>query len=123
MPDSVPAWKTGAGGHDFHHDVGPASIRADGEAAADDLAEDGHVGQLAEQFLRAAEGEAEAGHDLVVDQHRPVMVRQPAQLAEELGAWHDEAHVARDRHEDDARDLVAAPGEGVGERLRVAVGQ
>ena len=56
-----------------------AAVGADGEAAADDLAERGHVGLHAVERLRAAERDAEAGHDLVEDEHRAVRARQLAQ--------------------------------------------
>ena len=43
-----------------------------GQAAADDFAERGEVGLDVVELLRAAEGEAEAGHDLVEDEQRAV---------------------------------------------------
>ena len=39
FPDSVPAWYTGPSGREHVHDVGPTAEGADGQAAADDLAE------------------------------------------------------------------------------------
>ena len=57
------------------HDVGSSAEGAAGQAAADDLAEGGQVGLDAVELLRAAEGEAEAGHDLVEDEERAVRLR------------------------------------------------
>ena len=62
----------GAGGRDLLHDVAPAAVGADGQAAADDLAERGEVGRDAVELLRAAAREAEAGHHLVEDEQRAV---------------------------------------------------
>ena len=42
------------------------------------------VGLLVVEFLRAAQGQAEACHDLVVDQQGPVVQGEPAQLVQEL---------------------------------------
>ena len=50
------------------HQVGAAGDRGDREAVGDGLAEDGEVGRDAEQRLRAAGRDAEAGDDLVEDQ-------------------------------------------------------
>ena len=52
-----------------------AAVGADGQAAADHLAEGGEVGPDAVALLRAAEGHAEAGHHLVEDQQRAVRGR------------------------------------------------
>ena len=45
-----------------------AAVRRRGEAAAQDLAQDGQVGAVAEQSLHAAVGQAEARHHLVGDE-------------------------------------------------------
>ena len=52
-----------------------------------------------------------------------MLLGQPAQLGQELRRRHDQAHVADDRLEDDAGDLVAVRREGVGQALHVVVAQ
>ena len=65
-----------AGRQHVVHDVGPAAVGADRQAAADDLAQRRQIGLDAEQLLRAAVGDAEAGHHFVADQQRAVLLRQ-----------------------------------------------
>ena len=60
------------GRRDLLHQVAPAAVGADRQAAADDLAERRQVGRDAEPLLRAAARHAEAGHHLVEDQQRAV---------------------------------------------------
>ena len=60
---------------EVRHDVGAAGDGRQREAAADRLAERADVGRNAVVGLRAAVGEAEAGHDLVEDQHQAVLLR------------------------------------------------
>ena len=63
-----------AGRQHVLHDLGPAAVGADGQAAADDFAERREVGLDAEQRLRTAVGHAEAGHHFVADQQRAVLL-------------------------------------------------
>ena len=63
------------------HDLGAAAEGADRHAAADHLAERGEVGADAEQLLRAAEVDAEAGHHFVENQQRAGGIAQPAHRA------------------------------------------
>ena len=74
------------------------------QAAADDLAHHGQVGQDARELLRAARGDAEAGDDLVEDEQRVVARAEVAQQLEEARAragsgpcWPDRARPARPR--------------------------
>ena len=60
---------------EVRHDVGAAGDGGQRKAAADDLAQRAEVGRDAVVFLRAAIGEAEAGHDLVEDQRDAVLLR------------------------------------------------
>ena len=86
------------------HDVGAAAVRADRQAAADDLAEAGQIGPDAEERLRAAGRRAEAGDHLVEDQQDAVRVQRSRRPVEEaVGGRHD-AHVAGDRLDDDGGD-------------------
>ena len=77
-------------------------------------------GMTPKSFLRAAVGEPEAGHHFVVDQQRAVLLREP-RSSQELRRRRHEAHVADDRFEDHAGDLVARRGERFGERGDVVV--
>ena len=58
----------GAQGRELLHDVAPSAECADRHAAADDLAERGEIRAHAVERLRAAQGDAKAGHHLVEDQ-------------------------------------------------------
>ena len=91
---------------DVLHDVAAAAEHADRHAAADDLAERREVGPDAVELLRAALRDAEAGHDLVEDQHRAVPRAFLAQRLEETRHRRDAVHVARDRFDDHAGDLA-----------------
>src|SRR5207244_1262324 len=96
----------GAEGRDQVHDLRRPAVGADGEAAADDLAERGEVGRDVEALLRAAEGEAEAGHDLVEDEERAVVLRDLAQEPQVASGGRDTAHIADYRLDDDAGDVI-----------------
>ena len=90
---------------DLLHDLAPPAVRADGQPAADHLAERRQVGRDAVQRLRAARSDAEAGHHLVEDQQRAVRRRVSSrQPFEEARPRQDEAHVAGDRLDDDGGD-------------------
>ena len=81
-----------------------SAVGADGQPAADDLAERGDVRPHAVPALRAVPRDAEPGHHLVEHEQRAVRVTEVAQRFEEPGrGWHD-AHVARDRLNHDRRD-------------------
>jgi len=90
------------------HDFGATAEGADGEAAADDLSEGGEIGDDAAEFLVAAAGEAEAGHDFVEDEDGIVSGAEFAEGFEE--AWFGEvkASVGGDGFDDDRGDFVAA---------------
>ena len=66
-------------GREHVHDVGATTEGADGQAAADDFAERGEVRRDSVQFLHAAFGDAEAGHDFVEDEQRAVFCGDIAQ--------------------------------------------
>ena len=83
----------------------------DRQPAADDLAEGREVGADALAFLDPAGCDAEAGHDLIEDQHAAVARGQLAQAGEKSRPRQHEAHVADVRLDDDRRDLVAVRGE------------
>ena len=57
------------------HDRRRTTIGGRGQAAADDLAQNGQVGRDAVALLRPAERQAEAGHHLVEDQQGAMLAR------------------------------------------------
>ena len=67
------------------HELALAAEGSAWEAAADDFAEGDEVGVEVVEFERAAEGEAEAGHDFVDDEQGAVVVGEFAQAAEIAG--------------------------------------
>ena len=113
----------GAGGGKGVHDFGAAAEGADGEATADDFAEEGEVGMDAGEFLDAAEGEAEAGHDFVEDEEGAVGVGEVAELLEESGCGEDEAGVGGVGFEDDGGDLVGELGKGSFDEIDAVEGE
>ena len=92
---------------DVLHDGALAAKAADRHAAADDLAERRQVRSHAVVGLGAAEGDAETGHHFVEDQHHAIRVTQGAQAFEEAWCRGNAVHVAGDRLDDDAGDLLA----------------
>ena len=120
LPDSVPAWYTAERGEPLH-DVAPAAEGADRHAAADDLAESGHVRADAVELLRAAAGDAEAGNHLVEDQQRAVSRSHSSRRVEEALRRRHAVHVAGHRLDDDAGDLRADLPEHLAHLLRIVV--
>jgi len=113
----------GAVGGELVHDVGAAAEGSDGEASADDLAHGGEVGGEGFEFLDAALGEAEAGHDLVEDEEGAVFGGEVAEELEVSGLGEDEAGVGGVGLDDDGGDLVSHGGEGFLETFDVVVGE
>ena len=68
----------GADGRDAIHDLGRSAVGAYRQPAADDLAERNEIGRDAEAILRAAHGDAEAGHDFIEDEQGAVVFGQAA---------------------------------------------
>ena len=97
---------------DAVHDVGAAGDRADGEAAAEQLAVGGEVRCDAEQLLRAAQGGAEAGQHLVEQQHDAVPAGQLPQPAYELDRLQLGVPALHRLH-DDRGDVVGVPRDGL----------
>ena len=95
-----------AGGADHFHQLVAGRVGADRQAAADDFAQAGDVRLDVIAHLRAAPGDAEAGHHFVEQQQRAVLVAQLAQALQISGGGQDHAHVSRDRLDDEAGDLV-----------------
>ena len=73
------------------------------EAAADDLSQCAEIGRHAVKRLRAAIGQAEAGHDLVEDQRDAVFRRRRAHRLQEAGPGRDQP---LERLHDDAAEFV-----------------
>ena len=95
-----------AAGCDLLHQRARARVCTDRHAAADDLAEGHEVSAHAKVFLRAARRQAEARDDLVKDKQRAVLVAQAAQARQKALLRGHDAHVRRDRLDDDRRDLA-----------------
>ena len=108
LPDSVPCLKDRPGGRDRRHDVGATAIGTDGQAAADDLAEDRQVGRNTKQLLGAAGRDAEAGDDFIEDQHDVVLDGELTQTLEESVLWANKPHVGGHWFEDHRGYLRAA---------------
>src|SRR5207249_3661559 len=104
---------------DVTQHVAPTAIRADGQAAADDLAQACEIGPHAVQLLRASERDAKAGDDLVEDQQRTVLRSDLAQASEESRRGSHHTHVARHRLDDQCRDLRAARREQLAHRGQI----
>src|SRR6185436_7271105 len=72
-------------------------------------------------LLRATEGKAESGHDLVEDEQRAVLGGDVAQPFEESGRGNDHAHIANDRLHDHRGDDFLVTLEGVTNGVEVVV--
>ncbi len=94
------------------HDVGASAEGADREAAADDFAHGGEVGGDAGDFLGAAGGEAEAGHDLIENENAGVGGAGGAEGFKEAGVGQDKPAVGGVGLDDDGGDGVAMGIEG-----------
>jgi hypothetical protein len=105
------------------HDVGAAAERRCRQAAAHHLAEGEQVGVDALEAVPAAAGDPEAGHHLVADEQRAVVLAQLGDPGVEAGQRRDDAHVGRGGLGDDAGDLVALLLERRLHRREVVVGQ
>ena len=106
-----------AEGREFFHDLAPSAKGRQRHPAANDLAHDSDVGLKALDLLRvqalgAAQGDAKAGHHLVVNHQRPVLLRQLADAAGELHAGAHKVHVAGNGLHDHAGDFAAHLGKG-----------
>src|SRR5207302_5090043 len=55
----------GSGRRDLLHEVSPASVRSDGEAATKHFPQAGEIRGHAVQFLRATAGDTKTGYDLI----------------------------------------------------------
>ena len=75
------------------------------------------------QLLRTAEGDAEAGHDLVEDQQRAFAAGDLAQEFQVARLRQNAAHVADDGLDDDAGDLRLELVEGCFDGLGIVEGQ
>ena len=101
------------------HDLGPAGDRGERQARAERLPEGGQVAGDAVERLASARMEAKAGHRLVDDQERAVLVAQAPHLLEIARPRRDHAHVRHDRLCDDRRHPSAVAVEAVGQERGV----
>src|SRR5216117_540738 len=88
------------------HELPRAPVGADGEPAADDLAEAREIGTDAVESLGPTVRHEEPRDDLVEDQERTVRARDLTEPFEEARKRRDDAHVTRDWLDDDRGDLV-----------------
>ena len=105
------------------HDFGATAEGADGQAAADDFAESGEIGDDSAEFLVAAAGEAKAGHDFVEDEDGIVSGAEFAEGFEEAWFGEIEASVGGDGFDDDRGDFVSTGLEEGAESWFVVVGE
>ena len=95
------------------HHIDPTTDRADRQTTADHLAEAGQIGLHVVLRLGAARPDPESGDHLVEDEQRADTVALGPQTVEEARRWRDDAHVRRDRLDDDRRDLLVEHGHDV----------
>ena len=93
------------------HDVRAATECADGQSAADDFAEASQIGRDFKAVLRAAPGEAEAGHDFVEDQQCAIGFRDLTEKFQVARFRQIQAGIAGHGFDDDASDLILVRGE------------
>jgi len=101
------------------HDVAPPTECAHRHTPADHLAQCGQVRRDSVKPLHALRADAETGHDFVEDQHRTVFSAQASKAFEKAGQGFDQVHVARDRLDDDRRDLAASCPEQILDLLQI----
>ena len=94
------------------HDLPLAAKRANRQAAANHFAQGGQVRCDTVEFLSATEGDTEAGHDLIENQYRAVLVAYLPQRFKETGDRRYAVHVARHWLNDDGCDFIAHFCEG-----------
>lgn len=111
----------GAVRRDAVHDLPAAAVGRGGKAAADDLAEAGHVRTDAVLRLRAVEIGSEAAHDFIENEDGAVLFRLFPERGEEAFHRRDHAHIAGDRLHDDRGDGVALAVHHGAERFDVIV--
>ena len=85
IPGGSPPGRRSAGSHLLHQRPAGA-VGPHGHPAADDLAEGDDIRPHAEELLGAAQGQAEAGDDLVENEQGPVFVAEGAQAPRKPGA-------------------------------------
>jgi hypothetical protein len=93
------------------HELATACDGREREAVGDRLAQRRDVRQDTSDRLIAAEVMAQAGDDLVEDEHGALAVAQAAQALEEARLRHQPRRVVRHRLDDDRGDLLAVLGE------------
>ena len=116
-----PGMEDFAVGGKLRHNLGASAESADGQAAADDLAQRRQVGADAEPFLRSSAGDAKAGHHFIENQQRIVSVADRAQSRQKLGARRDVSHVADERLDDNRRNLFATFGKDRAHRIDIVI--
>ena len=96
------------------HDLPGAGIDGQRHAVGDGLGKDAEIRQHVEVFLYAAQGDAHTGDDLVIDQQRPVLLRDLPQERVEGAAL---LQVCIVRGNDDRRHVTPVGLKGGGDTL------
>src|SRR5690606_25911999 len=84
----------GSGGGDLVHEVSASAVGTDWQSAADHLPQRRQIRCHAVPLLRPPGGDAEAGHDLIEDQQRAVLVGDRPKALEEAVGRRNEAGVS-----------------------------
>ena len=103
------------------HDLPPAAKGADGQAAADDLAERGEVRLHAILHLCPANAEAVTGDHFIEDQEHVMGFRDLPDLPEVVVLRQDRADVAEHRFDDECGNIVVGREKGF-QRFGIIVG-
>ena len=103
---------------EYGHDVGAPAKGADGEAAADDLAQRGQVRLVPEVLLRPVIVHAERD-DLVRDEQHVVLARDPTQTCQEVVNRVQKAGAVRQWVDDDGREFGCVLHHEMLDRVRV----
>src|SRR5579883_1075237 len=108
-------------GRERRHHAGAAPERGDRYAAAHDLAERSEIGRNAESTLRATQTKTKPRDDLVKNQQRAPTACARSQTFEKAALRWDQAHVRRDRLDQDRCNLMLHTGGRRVDRIEIVV--
>ena len=113
----------GTEGGEEVHDLRAAAEGTNRQATADDFAEAAQIGREVFEPLHARLAETEAGHHLVENEQRAVLLGDGGKPREVAGLGENQAGIGGVRLDDDGSDFLATGGEESFERFGVVVGQ